>query len=905
MNRFLKLIFLSIFGFLLHSNLSFATSTIFVAEGSFFAVSSDGFVWKWDDQCKEGAKQVPDLQGITAIAAAGIHHPLLLDKNGNVWAWGDNGSGQLELGDTLNRNTPTQVPGLEGIQAIATANYHSLAVDSNGNVWAWGDNGSGQLGLGDTLNRNTPTQVPGLERIQAIATANYHSLAVDSNGNVWAWGDNGSGQLGLGDTLNRNTPTQVPGLEGIQAIATANYHSLAVDSNGNVWAWGDNGSGQLGLGDTLNRNTPTQVPGLEGIQAIATADYYSLAVDSNGNVWAWGDSGSGQLGLGDTLNRNTPTQVPGLERITAIATGSCHTLAVDQDGKLYRFGRYNHTVALVEATFKVLLPGAPSQVKFADSIRFVPGDDQHSEQTVQESSILGKKRPSAKEAFKKPQAKVQKLGTSLDSRVNAIIKAFESQDISTLVDILESISLDYREELEEFKARFMSDLVKLRAHDGLTALHIAAVHGRLEAVKVLKDTELLSLQTKSGLTALHIAAQYGPLEAVKVLKDTELLSLQTQSGLTALHIAALHGRLEAVKVLKDTELLSLQTKSGLTALHIAAQYGRLEAVKVLKDTILLPVRATRGWTALHIAAHCGHLEIVKVLKDTELLTFVTTEGFTALHLALFKQHFDVSLELLSENPKSVDTLSTTHVPLRSIGLATPKSNATPTILTNLKNLKRSAEIRRFIDLAESLEAFQKRNVEALFVHINARREIDLNLFSRDLDHTPYCNAKLNEFRRELMHKIVDIKSEDEVLKGKWECKKFLGLLLPEDANRTDCSHVVEQLEKIKGLLDIRLTGGLGNLCARALALGFSNMGKFYMNTYAEKQGATRENSFANLESYCWNARDFHTNLASVNPTMPPVDFCQIWKGISPADRLNCKTPAEFLQTVIDNNPELH
>jgi alpha-tubulin suppressor-like RCC1 family protein len=76
-------------------------------------------------------------------------------------------------------------------------------------VYAWGWNEHGQLGLGDTAVRLTPTKVPGLSAVKAIAAGFSHSLALTESGEVYAWGSNEHGQLGLGDTEDRLIPTKV------------------------------------------------------------------------------------------------------------------------------------------------------------------------------------------------------------------------------------------------------------------------------------------------------------------------------------------------------------------------------------------------------------------------------------------------------------------------------------------------------------------------------------------------------------------------------------------------------------------------------------------------------------------------------------------------------------------------
>jgi len=86
--------------------------------------------------------------------------------SGEVYAWGSNYG---LFGDFEHRLTPTKVPALRGMKAIAAGSSHSLALSESGEVYAWGDNGAGQLGLGDTEPRFTPTKVPALSRAKASA----------------------------------------------------------------------------------------------------------------------------------------------------------------------------------------------------------------------------------------------------------------------------------------------------------------------------------------------------------------------------------------------------------------------------------------------------------------------------------------------------------------------------------------------------------------------------------------------------------------------------------------------------------------------------------------------------------------------------------------------------------------
>ena len=92
-------------------------------------------------------------------------------------------------------------------------------------LYTWGRNDYGQLGLGDTTNRHTPTQI-GTSDWTAIAGGYYHSLGL-SGGKLFAWGRNNYGQLGDNTTTDRHTPTQI-GTSDWTAIAGGYTHSLGL-----------------------------------------------------------------------------------------------------------------------------------------------------------------------------------------------------------------------------------------------------------------------------------------------------------------------------------------------------------------------------------------------------------------------------------------------------------------------------------------------------------------------------------------------------------------------------------------------------------------------------------------------------------------------------------------------------
>ena len=122
---------------------------------------------------------------------------------------GENWDGELGDGRTTESLIPVTVKGLSNVVSVAMGEEDGLALRADGTVMAWGNDESGQLGTGQTLQeRHVPTKVKGLRGVVAIAAGLDYNLALLGNGTVMAWGDNAEGQLGDGE---EEGPDQCPG----------------------------------------------------------------------------------------------------------------------------------------------------------------------------------------------------------------------------------------------------------------------------------------------------------------------------------------------------------------------------------------------------------------------------------------------------------------------------------------------------------------------------------------------------------------------------------------------------------------------------------------------------------------------------------------------------------------------
>lgn len=110
-----------------------------------------------------------DVSPIVSIAT-GRNHVLALDTAGRVYSWGDNHKGQLGLTKGSKEvRKPQLVTELDKKQIcqIYAGEYHSFAIQKDGEIYAWGNNSKQQLLIpasksedGDRSIVSVPVKVP-------------------------------------------------------------------------------------------------------------------------------------------------------------------------------------------------------------------------------------------------------------------------------------------------------------------------------------------------------------------------------------------------------------------------------------------------------------------------------------------------------------------------------------------------------------------------------------------------------------------------------------------------------------------------------------------------------------------------------------------------------------------------
>lgn len=302
------------------------------------------------------------LAGKTIVSTSpGGNFALALTADGKIYAWGDNGVGQLGDGTQVTKTVPVQVDAsgaLAGktVVAISAGGSHSMALTSDGMVYAWGDNFYGRIGDGTTQMRLSPVAVNATgalagKTVVAIEAGTSHSMALTSDGLVFTWGNGFYGQLGNGSTVDQTTPVAVltSGVltgKTIIGISAGGSHSAAVTADGVIATWGSNINGELGNNSTTPSSVPVEVISSGALSGKSVIDVraggFTLALTSDGQVHSWGSNGSGQLGIGSTPNRSlVPVSVGGSlagRHVVTIAAGSAHATALSSDGQAHVWG---------------------------------------------------------------------------------------------------------------------------------------------------------------------------------------------------------------------------------------------------------------------------------------------------------------------------------------------------------------------------------------------------------------------------------------------------------------------------------------------------------------------------------------------------------------------------------------
>jgi len=282
-----------------------------------------------------------------ATLGVSYEHMTAVKTDGTLWAWGNNGKGQLGQNNKTEYSSPRQIPGTTWSTSFA-GYQNSYALKTDGTLWAWGDAGNGRLGLNqpESSRVSSPVQIPGTTWTTAFDTDQNRVLATKTDGTLWVWGNNNDGKLGQNSQTQYSSPVQIPGTTWgttMGKVSCSNHGGFAIKTDGTLWSWGDTAYGALGLntaGSNAKRSSPTQIPGTTW-KEVSSIGYGAAAIKTDGTLWTWGSNNTGELGVNDRTQRSSPIQVPGTTWDRVESTYDAH-IAIKTDGTLWGWGNDNY-----------------------------------------------------------------------------------------------------------------------------------------------------------------------------------------------------------------------------------------------------------------------------------------------------------------------------------------------------------------------------------------------------------------------------------------------------------------------------------------------------------------------------------------------------------------------------------
>jgi alpha-tubulin suppressor-like RCC1 family protein len=299
------------------------------------------------------------------MVAVGSSHSLILKGDGTLWAFGDNGFGQLGDGTLEDRDVPVQVA--EGVIHVAAQGDRSVWVQEDGSAWGCGNNDVGQLGIPNLVDNAdddffaVPVQL--MTGVAEVACHAWFNAYLTSEGAVW---------MSTAPENWTRAERQVPYLlveSGIEEISCSETHLLMVEREGGVMVLGY----QIGYAEGTDHYSEVPLPvGIDGVVSGAAGQGYCLFVKSDGTAWGVGANSYGELGAGTTVDAPVPLQVmEGVRAVFAAAQGS-RSFFLKLDGSVEVSGSANSWGA-DGAHLDQELAGMVKPV-FLDSVEFVaPG----------------------------------------------------------------------------------------------------------------------------------------------------------------------------------------------------------------------------------------------------------------------------------------------------------------------------------------------------------------------------------------------------------------------------------------------------------------------------------------------------------------------------------------------------
>jgi alpha-tubulin suppressor-like RCC1 family protein len=360
--------------------------------------------------------------------SVGTSHALIIDSEGNVWAYGNNKYGQLGDGSVLPKDNPTKIYSYNSHNwsgkavAVAAGLQQSLMLLENGTVLQWGFS-----------NLSEPIQKPIAlqEKATAIAAGQDICMAILESGKAVLWSQ-GMPQRIIQHPLGGNL-TNVRGISvgsndfvilrdllgRVYQVNTTDYRSTfliyrettstsmfgifsesIVESSSSEESQASEPPSEPESSQSEPESsqsepessqsepessqpevtpTPTLTPVpqdvlLTSVATISAGENFAVALLKNGDVYTWGNPARGALGYQASSVVIKARKVNLSDEIRKISAGFRHTIVQTKDGKWIGWGDAADLMRLDHEKRGIILPPSQLNLAFGAVTYFVCGD---------------------------------------------------------------------------------------------------------------------------------------------------------------------------------------------------------------------------------------------------------------------------------------------------------------------------------------------------------------------------------------------------------------------------------------------------------------------------------------------------------------------------------------------------
>lgn len=304
----------------------------------------------------------------------GYSHNLLLSKEGDLYAFGNNEYGQLGLGKKSSRISEVTLVEInlnsdEKIIDLQVGWNFSVILTNKGRVLTWGDNSIYQLGLGQTtLYEDSPYDITNFfkskmdldETIIQIKSGAFSSLALTNKNRVLTWGSGFAYGLAVEPFTDQDfyfpedatKSFELNSNEKIIKIQASGTNFGLLTNFGKVYIWGTDPQGQNFLGNNALQyiakplNITLSFPNLNSDKVIDfhISNTFVLFMTEKNKTYSLGKNYASQLGYHSKEDTFIPVEITNLlglqngEKISNVFLGYDFAYLMTSFGNVYTWG---------------------------------------------------------------------------------------------------------------------------------------------------------------------------------------------------------------------------------------------------------------------------------------------------------------------------------------------------------------------------------------------------------------------------------------------------------------------------------------------------------------------------------------------------------------------------------------